>query len=365
LEKTDRIEALMKKGVEGNVFPGAVVLVANRGRIIFFHAVGHGSLIPHVTPIYKDTIFDLASLSKPLATCLSIMFLVDSGILHLDQALADVLPLTLPKDKRAITVRQILIHSGGFADWKPFYLEIRQPGAKEGKEALRDRLLRLPLAYEPLQTTLYSDLGFMVLEWVIEESAGKALDWVLARHFYEPLGLTRTFLSKRDVPSGFSNDQFAATEDCPWRKRVIRGEVHDENAFAVGGYSGHAGLFGTAEEVYVLVDLLRAHYRGERADYLKPETVRTFFTRQGLVPGSTWALGWDTPSPGNSSSGRYLSTESVGHLGFCGTSLWMDLRKDVIIIFLTNRIHPTRNNEKIKAYRPVLHDAIMEDLRLS
>jgi CubicO group peptidase (beta-lactamase class C family) len=141
--------------------------------------------------------------------------------------------------------------------------------------------------------------------------------------------------------------------------------VHDENAYSLGGYSGHAGLFGTASEVYKLANLLRGHWRGERTDYLRPETVRAFFTRQDIVEGSSWALGWDTPSSANSSSGSYFSETSVGHLGFTGTSLWMDLEKDVIVVFLSNRIHPTRENKKIRAFRPVLHDRVMETFGLA
>jgi CubicO group peptidase (beta-lactamase class C family) len=157
-------------------------------------------------------------------------------------------------------------------------------------------------------------------------------------------------------------EQYAATEDCPWRGRVLRGVVHDDNAYALGGYSGHAGLFGTVLDCYAVVNLLREHYRGLREDYLKASTVRAFFTRQDIVIGSTWALGWDTPSKTGSSAGRYFSQKSVGHLGFTGTSLWMDLEKDVIVILLTNRVHPARANEEIKAFRPQLHDAIMKAL---
>ena len=138
--------------------------------------------------------------------------------------------------------------------------------------------------------------------------------------------------------------------------------MDDENAYAVGGYSGHAGLFGTAEEVYEIVKLLKEHYLGVLQDHLNPKIVRTFFTRQERTEGSTWALGWDTPSIKNSSSGRFFSENSVGHLGFTGTSVWMDLEKDVVVILLTNRIHPTRDNEKIRAFRPKIHDLIMKEL---
>ena len=184
----------------------------------------------------------------------------------------------------------------------------------------------------------------------------------LERHYYGPLSLQNTFFNEGNRQSKNPTHAFAATEECPWRNKVIQGEVHDENAHALGGYSGHAGLFGMAEEVYRVVNLLKDHYLGKRQDYLNPKTVRTFFTRQDKVEGSTWTLGWDTPSPEDSSSGRYFSGNSVGHLGFTGTSIWMDLEKDVVVILLTNRIHPRRDNTKIRAFRPQIHDLIMKEL---
>ena len=360
----DRVEALLNKGVVEGVYPGAVLLVAFQGDVLFKH-VGSRTLVPEVLPMGRDTIFDLASLTKPLATTLAVMKLFDSGIIELDQPLEDLLPKALPRDKKTITPRLLLSHSAGFADWKPFYLELDHIRREERKGRLRDELLDIPLAYPPGEGTLYSDLGFMVLEWMVEEVAGMKLPQFLCRHFYDPLGLEKTYFYEHGVPFRFGEDQFAATEDCPWRKKALKGIVHDENAYAFGGYSGHAGLFSNAREVYTLVNLLREHYRGEREDYLKPETVRAFFTRQDLVAGSTWALGWDTPSSENSSSGGCFSKGSVGHLGFTGTSVWIDLEQDIIVIFLTNRVHPTRKNEKIRVFRPVLHDRVMEELGLS
>ena len=357
----DRVEALLNKGVVGGVYPGAVLLVAFEGDVFFRH-VGSRTLILEGLPMERDTIFDLASLTKPLATTLAVMKLFDSGKIELDQPLEDLLPKAFPREKKAITPRLLLSHSAGFADWKPFYLELEHIRREERKERLREELLNIPLAYPPGSGTLYSDLGFMMLEWVVEEIAGMKLPEFLCEHFYDPLGLKKTFFYEHGVPLRFSGDQLAATEDCPWRKKILKGVVHDENAYALGGYSGHAGLFGNAREVYALVSLLRDHYRGEREDYFRSETVRAFFRRQDLVAGSTWALGWDTPSSENSSSGRCFSKGSVGHLGFTGTSVWIDLEGDVVVIFLTNRVHPTRENEKIRAFRPVLHDLVMEQL---
>jgi CubicO group peptidase (beta-lactamase class C family) len=258
----------------------------------------------------------------------------------------------------------LLSHSAGFTDWKPFYLDLMRYESEQRKRILREQILGEPLVYSPAQAYLYSDLGFMLLEWIIEQATGMTMGQFVAQSFYQPLSLERTFLSEDALKLPFKQEIFAATEDCPWRKKVIQGEVDDENAWALGGYSGHAGLFGPAEEVYVVVNLLREHYLGKRNDYLKPDTVRTFFTRQDIVKGSDWCLGWDSRSKENSSAGRHFSRNSVGHTGFTGTSVWMDLDKDVVVILLTNRVHPTRENEKIKTFRPALHDLIMEELGL-
>ena len=358
----DRIKRFLFKGVRDGVYPGAVLLAGCKGEVVFFQAAGHSSLIPRTDQMQKGTIFDLASLTKPLATTLGIMRLIDQGSLDLDQTLADLLPGDVPAEKRAVTPRMCLCHSAGFVDWKAFYLELDNISPPRRKEVLRERILNMPAAYPPGSGTLYSDLGFMVLEWILEERAGCLMDLYLDQAFYVPLLLKKTFLNNNHVKSRFHEDRFAATEDCPWRKKIIRGTVHDENAYAMGGFSGHAGLFGTAEEVYALVDLLRQHYYGKRSDYFKTETVRTFFSRQNISDESGRALGWDTPSVESSSAGRYFSSNSFGHLGFTGTSVWMDLEKDVIVVFLTNRVHPTRKNEKIRLFRPQIHDVIMEEL---
>jgi CubicO group peptidase (beta-lactamase class C family) len=361
-EVKEPIKELLLEGIKEGVYPGAVLLASHKGSIAFLEEAGYCSSTPRSGPIRKHTIFDLASLTKPLATTLAIMKLVDEGRIDLDQTLDSLLPVDVPKDKRTLTPRLLLCHCSGFIDWKPFYLELVRLEIEKRKESLRERLLNTPLVYRPGKETMYSDLGFMILEWVIEERAGMVLPVYLEKHFYAPLLLKNTFFSGIVSHAGFTQDQFAATEDCPWRKKTVSGYVHDENAYALGGYSGHAGLFGSAGDVYLVVNLLRGHYREEREDYLKRETVKEFFTRQGFVKGSTWALGWDTPSPQGSSSGKYFSPNTVGHLGFTGTSVWVDLDKDIIVIFLTNRIHPTRNNEKIKAFRPRIHDLVMEEL---
>jgi CubicO group peptidase (beta-lactamase class C family) len=358
----NKIVELLKQGVSEGVYPGAVLLVAKNSQIVFSYEVGYLSLSSKPVPMRKDIIFDLASLTKPLTTALCLMKLVDQDVISLDQPISELITTSPLKEKKDITSRLLLNHSAGFVDWKPFYQDLIKYGMEERKRVLREWLVETPLTYQPEKDCIYSDLGFMFLEWLIEEISGVPMQHYVEHNFYHPLSFERTFLSQRSSSKLFETMVFAPTEDCPWRKRVMQGEVHDENAFALGGHSGHAGLFGVVDEVYGIVNLLKEHYQGHRDDYLKPATVREFFRRQNRVNGCTWALGWDTPSPQDSSSGSYFSPNSVGHLGFTGTSIWMDLDRDVLVIFLTNRVHPTRNNEKIKEFRPKLHNLVMEEL---
>jgi CubicO group peptidase (beta-lactamase class C family) len=384
-KESNRLGDLLKGGMERGVYPGAVAIVAYKGQKVLYEAVGNRSSVPYPAAMKKDTIFDLASLTKPLSTTPAVMKLVDEGRVGLDQHLSELLPSSSLGDKRGLTPRLLLSHSAGLADWKPFYEKLLDYALEDRKRLLRRWIIEEPFAYEPCKGAIYSDLGFMLLEWVIEERTGESLREFVHRHFCGPLGLKRTFfrgtseigsspqpLRKgggmergRETKGGkISTEEFAATEDCPRRKKVLQGEVHDDNAWALGGYSGHAGLFSDAEGVYAIASMLREHYYGMRRDFFRPETVREFFKRQDIVKGSDWALGWDTRALEGSSAGKYFSRDSVGHTGFTGTSLWMDLEKDVIAIFLSNRVHPKGDNDKMKQFRPVIHDAIMEELGL-
>lgn len=362
MQKTNPIKEMLEKGVSEGVFPGGVLLAAHKGEVILFEDAGHRSLEPEKSVMSRDTIFDLASLTKPLATTMAIMKLVDNGDILLDQPIVDMLHEDLPKDKRDLTPRLLLCHCSGLADWMPFYSRVNHYPLVKRKEITRRIIMESSLISMPGEKALYSDLGFIILEWIIEKLTGIPFHLFMDHHFYGPMSLKRTFFCNIDIPCPFDQDQFAATEDCKWRGRILKGLVDDENAYSLGGYSGHAGLFGTAEEVYVIVNMLRNHFYNRSNDFFRSKTVSEFFTRQNISDGSTWALGWDTPSDENSSAGKYFSRNSIGHLGFTGTSIWMDLEKDVIVIFLTNRVHRTRANEKIKLFRPVIHDRIMEYL---
>jgi CubicO group peptidase (beta-lactamase class C family) len=361
------IEELLLEGLNDGVFPGAVVLIAQGGKIFFFEPFGYRSLVPEREPMERQTLFDLASLTKVFATVPTIMKLVDQGRIALEDPLSDLVRSVNLDEKKHLTLRLLLTHSAGLIDWKPFYERLGEQPLPERKRLLREWIIKEPFAYDPGKGSLYSDLGFMLLEWVIEEQTGESLPEFVQKNFYGPLGLKNTFFGEGEgrLPQGVAKDDFAATEDCPWRKKMLQGEVHDDNAWALGGYSGHAGLFSVAEEIFVMANVLREHYLGKRKDFFKPETVREFLRRQDVVKGSDWALGWDTRALEGSSAGKYFSRDSVGHTGFTGTSIWMDLEKDVIAILLSNRVHPNRDNDRIKQFRPVFHDAVMEALGLA
>jgi CubicO group peptidase (beta-lactamase class C family) len=219
-------------------------------------------------------------------------------------------------------------------------------------------LVKEPLAAPPGDTVRYSDLGFMVLNWVVETVSGSALDRFLAAEIYPCLGVTDLFFVRH-----FENCRrgvFAATEDCPWRHAVLEGRVHDDNAYVVGGVDGHAGLFGTAEAVYRLLLELWRSFRGcGGSGFFEARQLARFLTR---APSGERTLGFDTPAPQNASCGQFFPFQTVGHLGFTGTSFWMDLDAGVIVVLLTNRVHPTRQNTAIKAFRPRLHDLVMQKI---
>ena len=351
------INDLMEEALSDNVFPGGVLLVSKSDSIVFFAAYGYADIFSE-RPMTLDTIFDLASLTKPLATTLAIMKLISQQKLALDQHLGTILPQFNGTEKEQISIKHLLYHNSGLSDYHPYYKLLSKLTPNSRKDALRDFLVAEPLINHIGKKVLYSDLGFMILCWVIEHVSEKRLDCFLTKEIYSPLGLKNLFFV--DLNSKPRKAKFAATEHCPWRDILLDGVVHDENAYIVGGIEGHAGLFGTAHDVYRLLSMLQSVFQGRSASRLfKKELVKTFFKRQD---NTGRALGFDTPSLTEPSCGQYFSSNSVGHLGFTGTSFWMDLNHSVTVILLSNRIHPSRDNNKLKTFRPKLHDTVMENL---
>lgn len=350
----------MREAVGQGVFPGGVLLVAHKGAICFFNAYGRANIFTGC-PVEKHTVFDLASLTKPLATTLAVMKLIQMRRMHLTDTLGSVLPAFVPSQKSRITIMDLLTHQSGLPAHRPYYEQLKYLPLADRRKALRTMLLKEALIPPVGKNPVYSDLGFMILAWIVETISGWRLDLFLKKEIYAPLGLEDLFfpgLEGKSLPYAF-----AATERCRWRKRLLEGVVHDDNAFVVGGIEGHAGLFGTAGSVYGLLnELLKAYRMPSDRHIIPPALARCFLTRR---PDAHRALGFDTPSIPVSSCGHHFSAETVGHLGFTGTSFWMDLAQSVIVVLLTNRVHPDRYNLKIKEFRPVLHDAVMRAIGLA
>jgi serine-type D-Ala-D-Ala carboxypeptidase len=348
------VHCLMDQAMNEEVFPGAVLLVGGPGGVLFKRAFGVANRFTG-EPVSLQTVFDLASLTKPLATTLALMYMIQEGMLALETCLGAVLPAFRNTSKHAIQIRHLLYHTSGLPAHREYYHDLASMPLKERKTALRRLLVNEPLVRSIGMAPEYSDLGFMILCWIIEAVTNERLDHYVKKKIYSPLGLQHLFF--RDLTEPKNEVAFAATEICPWRKELMVGAVSDDNAWVTGGIDGHAGLFGTAEDVYGLLRALQAAYDGKASLVFQPELVQAFLKRDA---SSSRALGFDAPSLQGSSSGGLFSVNTVGHLGFTGTSFWMDLDRGIILILLTNRIHPDRNNNRIKRFRPILHDAVME-----
>lgn len=350
------VDALMHQGMHRQVFPGAVLLVGVGGQVILHRAYGMADLFSD-RPMACDTLFDLASLTKPLAIAVACMILVQQNHLALDRPCAAIRPDAFPGEKQVITPRHLLHHRSGLPAWRPYFVRLQHLQRSERNAAIMQWIDDEPLCFSPGEREDYSDLGYVVLQRLVEKISGQRIDRFVREHIYDPLKLAALFFLDLDQ-AGFSQTRFAATELCPWRHQLMCGQVHDDNAYAMGGIAGHAGLFGTAMAVYELLQaLLMADQRQKGQSVFDPDVVRTFFQRPDT---HRFALGFDSPSAQDSSAGKYFPADSVGHLGYTGTSFWMDRRNGVVVVLLTNRVHPSRYKTGIKAFRPQLHDAIME-----
>ncbi|MEW6325030.1 MAG: serine hydrolase domain-containing protein [Nitrospirota bacterium] len=350
----------LQQAVRDGVFPGAALLVQEGDAIRYCDATGSAALLPAPEPMRRETLFDLASLTKPLATATVALRLIALGRLALDHPVARWLPEFRGDGKERVTLYHLLNHSSGLPAWKPYYKAIdpNEAGNAAVKERLLNQIAGEPLVAPPGQRSVYSDLGFILLGTLIERVAGRPLDRLCREEIFLPLSMAATGFRPLEQPE-LAGRSIAATERCPWRGRVLRGDVHDEHGFALGGVSGHAGLFAPVDDVARYVGALIAAEGGRPRgpfDGVPTALLRQFLTRQP-TPGSSWALGWDTPSE-RSSAGRFFSANSCGHLGYTGTSVWIDRDRGWGVTLLTNRVHPTRQNVKIGAFRPMIHDLV-------
>ncbi len=350
----DAVSALLDAAVTAGAFPCAVAEAGDMSGPRWTHVTGQLSLGPDAPKAVPATIFDLASLTKVIATTTIAMRLVDAGALRLDDAVLDHVLEWQGEDRRRVTVADLLEHASGLPGYRPYYRTLSGPAAVVAA------VCGEPLAYAPRTSTIYSDLGFILLGRILEITGGAPLDAQFARWWTECFpGVAGPVYAV----SPLERVRVAPTEYDPWRRRLLQGEVHDENAHALGGVAPHAGLFGTIASVGAfarwMLALLRESPRG--AAGIAAATAHRF-ARRSTVPGSSRALGWDTMLP-TSSCGRRFSPAAIGHTGFTGTSLWLDPALDRYAVLLTNRVHPTRANEAIQGIRAAFHDAVLDELR--
>jgi CubicO group peptidase (beta-lactamase class C family) len=351
--------SFLDSAVAAGAAPGAVLGVSVAGQR-YIHATGRLTA-EETASAEPTTVYDLASLTKVVALTTAVMLAVDDGKLELDAPVQRYLPAFMGKGKEQVTVRLLLAHASGLPAWRPLFRETR---TREEALALADST---PLSSPPGTADVYSDLGMIVLTQAVEAAYHERIDSLLARRVFQPLGMT----SVRFLPTT-GDARIAPTEADPWRGRVLRGEVHDENAARLDGVSGHAGLFGAVPDLLTFAEWILGQADGRSGGLtegfepsarptVRPSVLREFTRRQNLVPGSSHGLGWDTPSPG-SSAGSLLSPRSFGHTGFTGTSLWIDPEHRVAIVLLSNRVHPTRDNPRWAPVRAAIADLVMTTL---
>ncbi len=341
---------VLRQAIAGGAFPTASVAVTHRGSLIALKALGrftYDSNSPEATP---DTIFDLASVTKVVATTTMAMILYERGLLDLNLPVANILPEFKCDDHRRlqITLQMLLSHSSGLPAHQKFYLH------SQSREAVITAALKMPLAVEPGTKAEYSDIGFIILGRILELIANESLDAFCRREVFGPLAMSHTGFNP---PASLRILITPTADDKTFRHRLIQGEVQDENASAMGGVAGHAGLFSPAGDVAIFANAMLCGGR----PILRPETLATFTRRQSAPKGTSRALGWDTPSS-PSQSGDYFSTSAFGHTGYTGGSLWIDPERELSITLLTNRTWPDCTNQSIKQIRPKFHNAVIEAL---
>jgi CubicO group peptidase (beta-lactamase class C family) len=353
-EQFQRASNILRSGIDQCAFPGAAVAVTHQGKLVAHKALGHFTYDATSPAVTAETVYDLASVSKVIATTTACMNLYDRGQFKLDQPLVDLLPgfadssLEQTDARRQVTLQMLLAHSSGL----PAYIKLFQTA--HNRDELLRQALRVPLTAAPGSRAEYSDIGFILLGQALEKLSGEPLDQFCQREIFAKLNLGQTCFN----PSAELKPAIPPTEDDrTFRHRLIQGEVNDENASVMGGVAGHAGCFASSLNVSVFAQCMLLG----GTHLVKKETLEIFTRRQDSPTGTSRALGWDTPSR-PSQSGKYFSSRSYGHLGYTGTSLWIDPDRQLSITLLTNRTWPDRGSQSIKQIRPAFHDAVIEAL---
>jgi CubicO group peptidase (beta-lactamase class C family) len=341
---------VLENAIEQRAFPAASVAVTHQGRLAALKGFGRFTYEPAAPNVTPDSVFDLASVSKAIATTTMAMILYERGLLDLEIPVVSVVPEFTREDERRqeVTFHHLLAHTSGLPAYEKLFLKA---------QAKRDLLMAafsVPLVADPGARAEYSDIGFIILGIALERIADEALDHFCQHEVFGPLGMTRTAFNP---PKTWRDVAVPTADDQSFRHRIIQGEVQDENASVLGGVAGHAGLFATANDVGVFAAAL---LDGGQS-IVRPETAALFARRETSPNGTSRALGWDTPSS-PSQAGKYFSPSSYGHLGYTGTSLWIDPERELSVTLLTNRTWPDCKNQAIKQVRPAFHDAVVEAL---
>lgn len=334
----DRIDSLLTAAITDRAFPGAAVAIGRGNTVVKLRGYGYHTYTSDIR-VTPESIFDLASITKVVATTTAVMQLVDAGRLHLDRPVAQYLPAFGQNGKENVTVRQLLTHTAGLRPFRRFY--------EEGiltRQGVIDEIMSEPLIYKPGTEMRYSDFSMITVALIVEQITRQPLDAYAREYIFEPLGMFNTSFR----PTGRPDPSVVPTEDDRYfRNRLIQGEVHDEAAWILGGTAGHAGLFSTATDLVKFAYIMTQKGQVGGYTFIRPETVETFtMPVDPTKETSTRALGWDTKSPENSSAGDYFSLRSFGHTGFTGNSFWIDPETNLFVILLTNRVYPTRDNRK-------------------
>ena len=354
-EDLDQARAVLRTYADNRAFPGAVFAVGHRDVLVAMEGVGNQTYVPGATPMAPDTIFDLASVTKVIATTTVAMRAVEEGRLRLDLPVQAYLPEFTGPGKWEITVRQLLTHTSGLPGYVQFFLDYDPADAgPEVAAQIFSRILATELEAPPGLRYEYSDLGILLLGEILNRVLGEPYEDYAMREIFQPLGMEWT---RWNPPPGWL-DRIPPTEDDPWRGRILHGEVHDENAAAMGGVASHAGLFSTAGDLSRFAQMLLNGGTYDHRRVLRRSTVRGWTRRQNLVADSSRALGWDTAHP--SERWSMFSESAFGHTGFTGTSVWIDPDRELFVILLTNRVHTSRENIQIREARVEFHRAIVE-----
>ena len=345
-QKFDGVRALLRQAVAGRATPAVVIETGDASGAVWRDVAGALTYEPDAPPASETTIFDLASLTKVIGTATLAMQSIDAGRLALEDPVARWLPAWRGADRAGVTVGDLLAHASGLTAYLPLYRNC------SGRVEFEHAICELPLEYAPRTRSIYSDLGFILLGFILEEIEGSRLN----DQFSPIAGLVAPEPIAFTPPRPW-RERTAPTEVDPWRGRLLVAEVHDENAWALGGTAGHAGLFGTIGATGAFARIALRTLQSD-TPLARRDTLRAFVRATG-VPSSSRALGWDTMLP-TSSCGRRMSARAFGHTGFTGTSLWVDPDRGIYVALLANRVHPTRDNEIFKAFRPRIHDEVMK-----